>query len=342
MTGEVRLARELRVADSIEDIGVTAWSALTAACDPPVFYSYDFLRSVESLPLTYPSTARYLLATDRRGELAAALPLYLQQTRDPFTRPGEGDTVVRALVGHVWHCYDTRLLSRVPLSPELVAWFWDTLTNLAAQYGAEMWGLANVALGEPLARQLAAIGVEVEPAVPRYRLPLRPHGPASLDEHLAGVGRASRRTLRQYCRRAVRVGATITVAPGRAAARPDVLELCLQTADKHAPGYYPPERLGALIDRLGDACRVIRVELGGRLLATSICLYDQTRMHAWAGGSEYPPELNWSPQYVLFAAELEAGMASGLPMMECGRRNDEFKSRYGLQPHPLGRAIRHA
>lgn len=330
-------ALTLRVAESIDETGEAAWSALAAACDAPVFYSYAFLRSVETLPLTYPSAARYLLAVGPSGELVAALPLYLQQTADPFRGPGDSPAPVRALLGHVWHCYDTQLLSRVPLDADLVARFWDTLADLAGQSRADLWGLVNIALGEPLARHLRAIGVQVESTVPRYRLPLSPPGPVSLDEHLTSIGRASRRTLRSYYRRAVRAGAKITVVSGPAA--PDVLELCLKTADKHAPGYYPPERLGALIDRLGEACKVIRLELDGHLLATSICLYDRTRIHAWAGGSEYPAELNWSPQYVLFAAELETAMASGLPIMECGRRNDEFKSRHGLKPYQLGRAI---
>lgn len=338
MTVLVQPPIELRVADSIEEVGPAAWSSLAKACDAPVFYSYDFLRSIETAPLTYPSTALYLVAVGASGELAAALPVYLQRTTDPFAGQGDSQAPVQALLGHVWHCYDTRLLSRAPLTEGLVARFWDTLAGLAAGSGAELWGLVNIALGEPLARHLGAIGVEVEPTVPRYRLPLRPDGPADLDEHLAFVGRASRRTLRAYCRRAVRAGAKVTVTSGPAT--PDVLELCLKTADKHAPGYYPPERLGVLIERLGEACKVIRLELDGRLLATSVCLYDKARVHAWAGGSEYPAELNWSPQYVLFAAELETAIASGLPMMECGRRNDEFKSRHGLKPYPLGRAIR--
>lgn len=325
-----------RVAESVEEVGDAAWSALVSACDAPVFYGYDFLRSVETLPLTYPSAAKYLLAEGPSGELAAALPLYLQRTTDPFGGPGERSPV-QALLGHVWHCYDTRLLSRAPLSRELVASFWDALTTLASHYGAQLWGLVNIALDEPLAGHLRAIGVPVEPTVPRYRLPLRPDGPACLDQHLAMIGRASRRTLRLYRNRAERAGAQVITVSGAAA--PDVLELCLKTADKHAPGYYPPERLGALIKHLGPACQVIRLELEGRLLATSICLYDKSRIHAWSGGSLYPTELNWSPQYVLFAAELQTAMASGLPMMECGRRNDEFKSRHGLRPYQLGRAI---
>ncbi|MEU3824779.1 GNAT family N-acetyltransferase [Streptomyces sp. NPDC029080] len=330
---------QITVTDSLASVGREDWNELVAACDASVFQSYDFLRSVESDPLTYPSAASYLLARTPGGDLVAALPVYLQRTRDPFATGAGADTVLNALVGQVWHCYDTRLLHRGELTAWLVEQFWQALGDLAAEHRAEMWGLVNVPLEEPLAKQLKAIGVTVEETAPRYRLPIA-GGPATLDEHLAGIGRASRRSLRQYARRAERSGARITLRTGRDALDQDVLDLCLGTADKHAPGYYPPDRLGALIERLGDACRILRIDLDGTLLATSICLYDATRMHAWAGGCLYPAELNWSPQYALFEAELRAGFGSGRPVLECGRRNDEFKLRYGLRAHPLGRAVR--
>jgi CelD/BcsL family acetyltransferase involved in cellulose biosynthesis len=328
------------VTDSLAGVGRAAWDELAAACGASVFQSYDFLRSVESDPLTYPSTAFYLLARTGAGDLVAALPVYLQRTRDPFATGPGADAVLDALAGHVWHCYDTRLLHRGELTPRLVEQFWQALEDLAAEHRAQMWGLVNVPLHEPLARRLAAVGVAVEETAPRYRLPIA-GGPATLDEHLAGIGRASRRSLRQYARRAERSGARITLRTGRDALDRDVLDLCLATADKHAPGYYPPDRLGALIERLGEACRILRIDLDGTLLATSVCLYDDTRMHAWAGGCLYPADLNWSPQYALFEAELRAGFDSGRPVLECGRRNDEFKLRYGLQAYPLGRAVRH-
>ncbi|MFE4822140.1 GNAT family N-acetyltransferase [Streptomyces sp. NPDC056704] len=329
---------KITVTQSIASVGRETWTALVDACNAPVFYSYDFLKSVENLPLTFPSTAYYLLAHNEHGHLKAALPVYLQKTRDPFATGPNADAVLDALVGHVWHCYDTRLLSRGPLDAWLVERFWQALGELAAEHRAQLWGLVSMPAREPLAQQLRAIGAPVEETVPRYRLPIA-GGPATVDEHLATIGRSSRRSLRLYARRAERAGAKITLETGRDALDQDVLELCLATADKHAPGYYPPERLGALIERLGESCRILRVELDGTLLATSICMYDQTRMHAWAGGCHYPEQLNWSPQYVLFAAELAAGFASGLPVLECGRRNDGFKTRYGLRAYPLARAV---
>ncbi|MFE3605707.1 GNAT family N-acetyltransferase [Streptomyces goshikiensis] len=338
MIGSRTVAFTVSVVNRVESVGRTAWTALTEACRAPVFYSYDFLRSVQKNPLTHSSRAYYLLAHDASGALVAALPVYHQRTRDPFATGPGSDAVLTVLMGHFWHCYDTVLPSRVPLDASLVGAFWTALDSLAHELRTDLWGVANVAADSELALLLEESGVIVESTVPRFRLPLT-DGPATLDEHLAGVGRSSRRTLRQYLRRAREAGAVVSVRQGTEALDRDVLDLCVATADKHAPGYYPPDRLTALVNALGPNCRIVRVDLGERLLATSICIYDKTRMHAWAGGCLYPPELNWSPQYVLFAAELEAGMSSGRSVLECGRRNDAFKLRYGLHAQPLVRAV---
>jgi predicted N-acyltransferase len=327
------------VEDSIDAVGRMAWTALADACDASVFYRYDFLSSVERQPLTFPSLALYLIARDHHDEIVAALPVYHQHTKDPFSAEPGGGPVMDAVVGHVWHCYDSTVLSRDPLTPAVIERLWSALEDVAVTTGAQLWGLVNLPLDGPVAQQLAGIGLTIEETAPRYQLRVPASG-GSVDAHLAAVGRESRRTLRKFVHRAERDGAKIVALGGREGLDDDVLDLCLQTADKHAPGYYPPDRLSALIRDLGDACRILRLELGDRLLAASICMYDDSRMHAWAGGCVYPDELNWSPQYVLFAAELEAGLASGRPVLECGRRNDVFKTRYGLRPQRLGRAVR--
>lgn len=339
MAGAVtRSGLRLRLAGSIAEVDRADWAALVR--DAPAFYGYEFLRSIERNPLSAGSTAHYLLAHDDAGTLVAGLPLYSARTRDPFAADSSSP-VVRILASHLWHCYDTVLPSLAPVDAALAGVFWDGLTRLGDEVDAEVRGLVNVELDGPLAAALGAIGVPVRETAPRYRL-LLTDGPSTVDEHLAGIGRASRRSLRQYRRRALAAGAVITFAEPERALDDDVLALCLATADKHAPGYYPPEELAALLRALASDCRILRVELDGVLLATSICLLDATRAHFWAGGCRYPDELNWSPQYVLFAAELEAGLASGRPVLEFGRRNDEFKRRYGLHPRRLGRATAEA
>jgi len=326
----------IRVHESVSAMGRDSWDRLLAASDAPVFYDYDFLSSIEQAPLTE-GAKPFLLSVHDGGRLVAALPLYFQESRDPFSTVPDPPPL-RVLAGHLWHCYDTILPSAAPLTAELVSRLWQALTHLAGELDAEMYGLVNVPLRGRLAACLDELGLDPEETVPRFRL--RTDGPVrDLDAHLVGISVASRRTLRRYLHRADRAGVAITRAEGRHVLEADVLGLCLATADKHAPGYYPPEPLAALIERLGPQCEIIRVTLGRQLLAASICLYDRSRMHAWAGGCRYPADLNWSPQYVLFAAELEAGFAAGRRVLECGRRNDAFKLRYGLQPYPLGRLM---
>ncbi|MDA2813555.1 GNAT family N-acetyltransferase [Nocardiopsis sp. RSe5-2] len=323
------------VEDAIGGIGRGAWERLAAGA--PAFYGHAFLRSIEERPLTAGSKAFYLVARDGAGEPAAVLPLYLAHTADPFAADPDAPAV-RILAGHMWHCYDTVLPSRLPVGPGLVGPLWEALADLAADTGADTWGLVNIPLGGELASALEGIGLELQETTPRYRLPRDP-GPASVDDHLAGVGRSSRRTMRLYRRRAADAGAVVRFDTPDRALRRDVLDLCLATADKHAPGYYPPDELEALLRALGEDCRILRLELDGTLLAASICLLDRRSAHFWAGGSLYPDELNWSPQYVLFAAEMEAGLGTGRPVLEFGRRNDEFKTRYGLRQVRLGRVV---
>ncbi|MGC9665987.1 GNAT family N-acetyltransferase [Planosporangium sp. 12N6] len=325
----------MEILQSVTAIGRERWSRFAAAAGANVFFSYDFLHSVEKNPLSQPSEPFYLVLRDGPDRLAAALILYLQETVDPFGPPDGG--VTRMLVGHVWHCYETMVLSAGPLGAEPVRALCAAMARLAAGTGAATCGLVNVPWDGPLASQLAAAGLRGQETTPRYQL--RPAPGSTLGDHLAGVGRASRRSLRQYMRRAQRVGAEISFEVGATVLDDDVLALCKATADKHAPGYYPPVELTALIKSLGENCRILRIDLDGGLLAVSICLFDDQRAHFWAGGCRYPEEFNWSPQYVLFGAEIEQGLATGRPIVEFGRRNDEFKRRYGLRPQRLGRFV---
>lgn len=327
---------DVQVVESIAAVGRAAWTELTSRASASVFYSYDFLASIERHPLSRPSSPFYLLSYEPDGTLCAALVLYLTHAVDPFAAPGTGPA--RMLVGHLWHCYDTELICAAPPRHEVVAGLVAAMESLADELAAGPRGLVNVNLASPLAARLAAAGLRGETTTPRYRLPV-PAAGLTLDAHLTAVGRSSRRSLRQYARRAERAGTRIRFEEGRRCLDDSVLGLCTATADKHAPGYYPSAELSELIGRLGPACRILRVELDGTLLATSICLLDAHRAHFWAGGSLYPAEFNWSPQYVLFAAEFRAGLASGRQTIEFGRRNDEFKTRYGLRPVRLGRFV---
>jgi predicted N-acyltransferase len=320
-TSEVSLGRRL------DELTEASWRRFTEASRAPVFYSWDFLRSIEALPLTAGSEPYYLWTEDENGELTAATVVYGQTAVNPFGAPGSAPEPM--LVGHLWHCYDSRLLSARPLDRTVVDTFAAALDQLADELGMASRGLHNL----DRSGELVELAGPLSDGASRYQL--RPSASDTLDSHLEQVGRSSRRTMRKYCRRAAEDGLRASFLAPADGLADDVLALCLATADKHAPGYYPPEALARLLRSLGDNCRILRLELDGELLACSICLLDADSAHFWAGGSLYPAELNWSPQYVLFAEELAHGFASGKPFLEFGRRNDEFKLRYGLRPQPL-------
>jgi predicted N-acyltransferase len=322
-------ASRVLVTDRLADLDRAAWQRLVERSGAPVFYSWNFLASIEKLPLTAGAQPYYLALGDPGGELLAATVVHAQQAANPFGAAGGGAEPM--LVGHLWHCYDSRLLSAVGLSSGLVTAFGQALDRLAEQLGMRSRGLHNLDRDGELAAVLDPCRLTTGPV--RYRLLPRPG--EDLATHLQGIGRASRRTMRKYRQRAAAAGVRVRFAAARDGLDADVLALCQATADKHAPGYYPPAALGQLLESLDEDCRILRVELDGELLACSICLFDARAAHFWAGGSRYPTELNWSPQYVLFAAELEHGFATGRPVLEFGRRNDEFKSRFGLLPRQL-------
>lgn len=318
----------LVVTDRLDDLGFAAWQQLVERSAAPVFYHWNFLRSIEKLPLTAGARPYYLAIRDPSGQLAAATVVYAQQATNPFGPTDAGPEPM--LVGHLWHCYDSRLLSANPLTEELVASFATGLDRLADELGMHSRGLHNLDQDGPLAAVLGP--ARLTTGAVRYQLTPAPAD--DLASHLQEVGRSSRRTLRKYRQRAAAAGVRVTAGPA-GPELDDVLTLCQATAAKHAPGYYPPDALGRLLESLGEHCRILRVELDSQLLACSICLLDHRTAHYWAGGASYPAELNWSPQYVLFGAELEHGFASGRRVLEFGRRNDEFKARYRLQPRQL-------
>jgi len=314
------------VASSVNEIGKYRWDDLVHRAQAPIFYEWNFVKSIEDNPLTTGAQPFYLYSEGLSGRLSLLTTLYLQTAVNPF---GTSATPEKMLVGHLWHCYDTRVLTEATITAEQVQVLKAEITDLASKHGATTCGLCNIDRSSPLAQAIESAGYPVVNGASRYCL--FPEAGATLSLHLEKVGRATRKTLKHYYRRAQNAGAKISFVPTDRALDEDVLNLCLATANKHAPGYYPPSELNALLRSLGDNCRILRVELGGVLLAVSICLLDADAAHFWAGGCLYPDELNWSPQYVLFAAEIEFGFLSGRSRVEFGRRNDEFKKRHGLQ-----------
>jgi hypothetical protein len=101
-----------------------------------------------------------------------------------------------------------------------------------------------------------------------------------------------------------------------------------------SPGYYDAAKLAAFLAETPHA-RVIEITLDGHLLAFAILFVDATRLHAWALGYDRERALPFSPYYLMWGSFMRLGYELGLPRLEAGRRNGEFKMSYGLEPQEL-------
>ena len=320
-----------QIVNNISEIGKETWDRLKDHSEASIFYEWEFVKSIESSPLTKGAIPYYLIFQGVNEKPVSIVTLYLQTTLNPFdalaTEPE------RMLIGHFWHCYDTKILSSFEPDTEFLFFMRDHISSLAQMLNAQSCGLCNIVERSGFSESLNAAGFLIEKGASRYSIV--PNGNLTLNQHLKNVGRSSRRTLNHYIRRSKEAGVKITFESVSLGLTSQVLDLCLATANKHAKGYYPPLELALLLKNLGDSCKLLKIELNGTLLAVSICLLDKDSAHFWAGGCLYPKDLNWSPQYVLFAAEIEYGLELGKKRIEFGRRNDEFKIRFGLTPVPL-------
>ncbi|HEU4730039.1 MAG TPA: GNAT family N-acetyltransferase [Kofleriaceae bacterium] len=332
-------APAVTVSDDIDEIPAPAWGELMTAIRAPVFYRRDFVRAYQRSNLGGAMRTVYLTVAGGGGALAAALPAYLldaAETGRVLGMPALAADPRPALLGHLPHCYDTALPIRGG-DPEVLAVLWSALRAEGRRAGAATIGLMNVPAGSPARAALERLpGVAVVPGAARWSLDASAY--PDLDRFLAVMSRSTRRNLRGARSRADRDGARIEItAHGPAddhAAIDDAVALCVATAAKHGSRYYPGGPLRRFLGELDDYL-VIRVRLGDRTLAASICLREASVLHTWAGGAHYPPELRWSPNHVLFHAELELGFRIGVERIHCGRRNDEFKARHRLTREEL-------
>jgi predicted N-acyltransferase len=328
------LEARAEVVDGVGGLDRDEWTDLCRRSGAPAFYGHDFLTAYEACPLQPTERVLYVTVRTPGGDLVAGTPAYVQPVADSFgvLAAALGRPVERVLLTHVSHCYDT-WVPALRLDAETVGLIWRTIADLAAEHRVDAFGFANVRASGPLAGALRSVGEGLTPGAPRYRLGLS--ALPGVEAYLRLLGPSTRKTMRRYVRRAAAAGVTATWSSGSDGEVDDVLSLCEVTARKRAPGYYVPRALAALLRRLGEGCRILRLRLDGRTLAASICLLDDRRFHTWAGGSLYPAELGFSPQYVLFFEEVRAALGSGRSVLEGGRRNDEFKGRHGLRPIPL-------
>ncbi len=328
-----------RVFHSIEEIDHAEWSGVTDAAGAPAFYDYAFLRAYERAPLQETDAFFYLTF----GQPAiAVLPAYIQSTDDaigtisglglPDRSPGD-----RILLSHVAHCYDTVLPARPGLSPGLAGQACETLADLARQAGVKWFAFLNVDGSSTTAAELEAAGLVKMAMNTRFRRDLSAY--PSVEEFVADIpSKKSRFTLRHSRSQGRRLGMEITAPdPGQAAVAADgAVELCRRTTARHGTAAYYPEQFGEFLARAGELVSVTEVRLGGRLAAASICLFDRSRFHLWAGGIDYEVTANIRSAFsLLLLPAVEETIRRGLAVVEGGRGNAGTKERFRLEPVPL-------
>ncbi|WP_329297485.1 GNAT family N-acetyltransferase [Streptomyces sp. NBC_00659] len=329
------------VTDRIDDVDIVQWEQVATGSIAPVHYTRAYLRAYETSPLSPFLAARYVTVTEA-GRTLAVLPCYLQKQGDPYgflSAAGIEGADGPALLGHNWYCYDTRVPVRATgpgQRPRVLGAVLDALRDLAAADGARTAGLVSVPEGDPVLDVARDKGWQVAPIVTRYQLPL--HSAAgdsfdSYDSYLATLGARTRRTIRQYLRRAADAGVSTAVE----APRPDFLrtvgDLTRRTAAKYGSAdMYPESAFTDFVLALGDNARVVRVDRGEQTLAAAVVLLDEERLHMWAGGTSHATLDGFSPNYLLWATEIRMAIEWRKRWVEGGRSNAPMKTRHGMRP----------
>lgn len=313
------------------------WDALVAAAGAPIFYQSTYLVAYHDSPLAALDRIGYLLAREgRAGSPVAALPVALHRYPDPFgalrlSHPGSEREP--ALLSHVWHCYDTRLVGGTG-RPDVVAAILGFLRRLARSWGARWFGLVNVERGGATATALQAASMTGRHLIDRFATDLT--GLDDLDDYLLRLPPRARANLRRNERRAADAGFSTTVGPPAGADLTEIAELCGRTAARFGnTAFYPTAAFVRFVDALGPAAHVLEIRQRGRLVAAGVCLTDERRFHTWTCGVDYEVAGNASPYAVLFAESVRLALRLGRPILEGGRSNEVFKRRHGLVPRPL-------
>lgn len=321
-----------RVVRSVDELSPDV-PALVAAAGANVNYSLEFMRAYERFPIQPVHGCHYIELFDATGQLVAFVPCFVQG--DPLGAldlgPGE-----HALLSQVWHCSDTRLVA-AEATPALAKGALAAMSEVARSLGLRRTGFVNVAAGSPSAAALEATGTRGVHLDTRYWLDLAAHG--SEDGVLGSIKSADRREYRRHWRRATEAGVDVVVR--RTGPDEDVKKLGLleETMVRvGSPGYYDAGKLAAFLAETPNAW-IIEITLGGSLLGFAILFVDDSRLHAWALGYDRDTPLPFSPYYLMWGSFMRLGYELGLPRLEAGRRNGEFKTRHGLAPQDLNAYI---
>lgn len=330
------MTESLEVHDDVA--AIPDWDQLATDSGAPVFYSSAFLSAYRKSELLPADAFAYLVLRDADQRARAALPVALLPKMDPAGSLTVYEPSIaaepRGLISHNWHCYDTWLPARGGQADlDAIRTVLTAFRQLAADFAAPWYGLVNVDATGPLAAALTALGAHGVPIDQRYVLDLPPG--FAVADHLAALPGRQRDSLRMHQRRAERAGAVARVLePG--SAEPDRLARLerMIEAEHGVPGRFAPGGFQNFRQLLGQAARIIEICVGGRAVGLGFCLIDGVRLHLWTCAVDRAAE-DFSPLHLLFYEALKYAGRLGLARFECGRRDGDFKRRYGLRPVPL-------
>ncbi|HXM58746.1 MAG TPA: GNAT family N-acetyltransferase [Candidatus Dormibacteraeota bacterium] len=332
----------VRVCDDLGQVPAAGWDEVVEAAGAPIFYRHRYLSAYVASRLAGAEASACVVAT-RGGRPVAVAPAFLMSGYDPLRvleplLEGEPERPRRLLVSHAWHCYDSTLPAIDAAALEALC---ARMVELAREWGADGVAVVNVdAAARPeLDSALRALGFRGAVVETRYRRALVG---LTTDAYVDGLPRSPRRTLRRYQRRGEDAGVRVELLEPPLSGLDEFLDLCAISAAKHGnAAYYPRAAVETVVRGLEPHVRLVRLRDGdGSTIAGSICLHDPPRFHSWAGGARYELGRAFSPNYLLFLAEIETALRLGCAVFEAGRRSDEFKRRYGMEPVPLTAYLR--
>lgn len=332
----------VRVYEDPSELTAIGWDEVVRAAGAPVFYESAYLAAYHKFPLVPIERFGYLVINESRAELpVAVLPVALHRQPDPLgwlrqIEPGiEGK---RALLSHVWHCYDTRLVGAAE-RPDIAVALVTAQRALAETWRAPWFGFVNVERGTTTAAALTSVGLTGQHLTDRFSTDLS--GMTDLDGYLRRLSRKPRANLTRSARRAAETGMTTTVALASDSDLDEVGELCARTTARlGSANFYPVATFVRFVSSLGARAHVLAVRQSGRLVAAGVCFTDELRFHTWACGVDYNVTGNASPYAVLFAECVALAIKLGSTILEGGRANDVFKIRHGLSARHLDAYLR--
>jgi Acetyltransferase (GNAT) domain len=303
------------------------WDEALRASGAPVFYERAYLEAYEDAPLAPVERCAYLVAT--QDGAAAVLPVFVQPAIDPLGALAAAfpdAPAGRGLVTPGWHCYDGRIPA-TRADADLVAALLAALEDVAHEAGVEWGALVNFTDGAALGGTRARIDERFLLDLARFE---------SADEYVASLAPKVRQNVRRWRRRAEEAGATVTVGRAADADLDAIVELARRTAVKYGAGdFYRPGPFQRFVRALGGSAVAIEVRQGDRLLSGGVCLVDAERFHTWTCGVDYDASPPFSPYTLMFVESVRVAFDRGLEVLEGGRRNADYKLRYGLRRQPL-------